>query len=37
LSSQEIQELSLGGMLHDLGKAKISLDIINSTGKLTDE
>ncbi|MBF0245164.1 MAG: HD-GYP domain-containing protein [Planctomycetes bacterium] len=37
LSSQEIQELSLGGMLHDLGKSKISLDIINSTGKLTEE
>jgi putative nucleotidyltransferase with HDIG domain len=37
LTSEEIQMLSLGGMLHDLGKAKISLDIINSTGKLTDE
>ena len=37
LSTQEIQELSLGGMLHDLGKAKISLDIINCTGKLSDE
>lgn len=37
LSSEEIQNLSLGGMLHDLGKAKISLDIINSTGKLTEE
>jgi HD-GYP domain-containing protein (c-di-GMP phosphodiesterase class II) len=37
LSSQEIQELSMGGMLHDLGKAKISLDIINAKGKLTDE
>jgi HD-GYP domain-containing protein (c-di-GMP phosphodiesterase class II) len=37
LSSEEIHMLSLGGMLHDLGKAKISLEIINSTGKLTDE
>jgi HD-GYP domain-containing protein (c-di-GMP phosphodiesterase class II) len=37
MSTQEIQELSLGGMLHDLGKAKISLEIINSTGKLTDD
>lgn len=37
LSSDEIRELSLGGMLHDLGKAKISLEIINCTGKLSDE
>jgi HD-GYP domain-containing protein (c-di-GMP phosphodiesterase class II) len=37
LTSEEIHMLSLGGMLHDLGKAKISLEIINSTGKLTDE
>lgn len=37
LTQDEIQMLSLGGMLHDLGKAKISLEIINSTGKLTDE
>jgi HD-GYP domain-containing protein (c-di-GMP phosphodiesterase class II) len=37
LSSQEIQEISLGGMLHDLGKAKISLDIINCTGKLSED
>jgi HD-GYP domain-containing protein (c-di-GMP phosphodiesterase class II) len=37
LTSDEIHMLSLGGMLHDLGKAKISLEIINSTGKLTDE
>jgi HD-GYP domain-containing protein (c-di-GMP phosphodiesterase class II) len=37
LGSQEIQELSMGGMLHDLGKSKISLDIINAKGKLTDE
>lgn len=37
MTSEEIKELSLGGMLHDLGKAKIPLDIINSTGKLTEE
>jgi putative nucleotidyltransferase with HDIG domain len=37
MSSEEIRELSLGGMLHDLGKAKIPLEIINSTGKLTEE
>ena len=37
MSSEEIKELSLGGMLHDLGKAKIPLEIINSTGKLTEE
>lgn len=37
LSSDEIRNLSLGGMLHDLGKSKISLEIINCTTKLTDE
>jgi len=37
MGSEEIKELSLGGMLHDLGKAKIPLEIINSTGKLTEE
>ncbi|MBF0196438.1 MAG: HD-GYP domain-containing protein [Planctomycetes bacterium] len=37
LSGDEIQKLSLGGMLHDLGKAKIPLEIINSTGKLSKE
>lgn len=37
MTSDEIREISLGGMLHDLGKASISLDIINAKGKLTDE
>ncbi len=36
LTRQEIQYLSLGGMLHDLGKARISLEIINCTTKLTE-
>ena len=37
LSRDEIQRLSLGGMLHDLGKSKISLEIINCTTKLSEE
>ncbi len=36
LSKEETRQLGLGGMLHDVGKSKIRLDLINKTGKLTD-
>lgn len=37
LPQAEARELGLGGMLHDVGKSKIRLDLINKEGKLTDE
>ena len=37
LESEEVHELGLAGLLHDIGKMEISLDIINKPGKLTDE
>lgn len=33
----EIKQLALGGMLHDLGKARVPLRLLNKPGKLTDE
>jgi HD-GYP domain-containing protein (c-di-GMP phosphodiesterase class II) len=33
----ELVHVGLGGLLHDLGKVKISTSILNSPGKLTDE
>lgn len=33
-SSQEIQEITTGGLLHDLGKLKVDLRILNKPGKL---
>lgn len=33
----EIKQLALGGMLHDLGKAKVPLYLLNKPGKLTDD
>jgi HD-GYP domain-containing protein (c-di-GMP phosphodiesterase class II) len=37
LSTDEIREAALAGLLHDLGKAAIPLDILNKPGRLTDE
>jgi putative nucleotidyltransferase with HDIG domain len=37
LPRQEIKELAMGGLLHDLGKAKIPLHLLNKPGKLTDD
>ncbi len=37
MDRRTVQELGLGGMLHDVGKAKIASDIINKKGKLTRE
>lgn len=35
-SAQEIQEITTGGLLHDLGKLKVDLRILNKPGKLDD-
>ncbi len=35
--SSDIQELGVGGMLHDVGKTKVSQKIVNKNGKLTDQ
>jgi HD-GYP domain-containing protein (c-di-GMP phosphodiesterase class II) len=37
MSKNDIKQLSLGGMLHDVGKSKIEHSLINKDGKLTDE
>lgn len=37
LKPEEVHGLGLAGLLHDIGKMEISLDIINKPGKLTDE
>lgn len=37
LSESMLQELGTAGLLHDLGKMLIPLDILNKPGKLTDE
>lgn len=36
-SSEEIEELAIAGLFHDIGKLKISDDIINKPGNLTEE
>ncbi len=37
MSQNDIKDLGLGGMLHDVGKAQIDALIINKKGKLTDQ
>lgn len=37
LSQENVKDLVYAGMLHDIGKAKIDLAILNKPGKLTDE
>lgn len=37
LDAQMTREAGLGGLVHDLGKARIPLTILNKPGKLTDE
>ena len=34
---EEMREMALGAMLHDLGKGRISKEILNATRKLTDQ
>lgn len=35
LNKEELRVLGMGGLLHDLGKLKIDIDIINKPGRLT--
>lgn len=37
LSKKELYELGLAGLLHDIGKVSIPIEIINKNGRLTDE
>lgn len=37
MGPNDTRDLGLGGMLHDVGKSKIDVDLINKKGKLTDE
>ena len=37
LSEDESREAGLGGLLHDMGKALIPVELLNKPGKLTDE
>jgi HD-GYP domain-containing protein (c-di-GMP phosphodiesterase class II) len=37
LGDNELREAGMAGLLHDLGKARIPLEILNKPGKLTDE
>ena len=37
MSSREIRELGLAGLLHDIGKSKIPPELLNKTGRLSDE
>ncbi len=37
LSEDQLRTLGLGGLLHDIGKLKINLEIINKPGRLTEQ
>ncbi len=37
MAPREVRAFGIAGLLHDLGKVKIPLDILNKPGKLTDE
>lgn len=37
LNEEETREAGLGGLVHDLGKSSVPIDILNKPGKLTDE
>ena len=37
LEQDELRELCTSGLLHDLGKSKIPLEVLNKPGKLTDD
>lgn len=37
LSEGDLRELGHGALLHDIGKMKVPLDILNKTGRLTDD
>ena len=37
LTDAQLREAALGGLLHDMGKAAMPLDVLNKPGRLTDE
>jgi HD-GYP domain-containing protein (c-di-GMP phosphodiesterase class II) len=37
LDEQELREVGMAGLLHDLGKAVMPMDVLNKPGKLTDD
>lgn len=37
LKGEELHQVGIGGLLHDVGKMSVPLDILNKPGKLTDE
>ena len=37
LPRTQVREIGLAGMMHDIGKAMMPLDVLNKPGKLTDE
>lgn len=37
LNTEELNELGVGALLHDIGKMRVPLEILNKEGKLTDE
>lgn len=37
LSSEDVRTFGIAGLLHDLGKVNVPMDILNKPGKLTDE
>ncbi len=37
LDEQQLRRVGMGGLLHDVGKAAVPLEILNKPGKLTDE
>jgi len=37
MAQQDVHAFGQGALLHDIGKSKLPLDVINSPGKLTDE
>jgi putative nucleotidyltransferase with HDIG domain len=36
-SEKQLGEIALGGVLHDIGKSKIPIEVLNKKGKLSDE
>lgn len=37
LTQEEVREIGISGLLHDVGKSKIPLEVLNKPGKLSDE
>nr|MBA2817346.1 HDIG domain-containing protein [Candidatus Pantoea persica] len=37
LDEKQVRRVGMGGLLHDVGKAAVPLEILNKSGKLTDE